>query len=73
MPTGKTGADAIAQALKHICRILVKYQAKLQALIADLVTDGTLTAPQAATANDFINLATSACAVFVVIAEHSGF
>lgn len=73
MATGRTGADAISFFLKHICRTLLRYQTKLNALIDSLEDAGTISASQATTARSFIALATSACAVFEIIASNSGF
>lgn len=71
--TGKTGADAIAISLLHICRVLNKYQVKLTNLIATLEAEGILTSAQATVATSFIAAANAACAVFQIIANNSGF
>lgn len=71
--TGKTGADAIAKALKHICRVLVAYRTKLDAVIDDAQAFGTITEAQADTAHAFVASADASCQVFILIAEYSGF
>jgi hypothetical protein len=71
--TGKTGADAVAKALKHICRVLVAYRTKLEAVIDQAAAFGTITSEQAATAKVFIASADTACQIFILVAEYSGF
>ena len=71
--TGKTGADAIAKSLKHICRVLVAYRTKLEVVIDQAEAFGTITAEQAATAHAFVASADAACQVFILIAQYSGF
>jgi hypothetical protein len=71
--TGKTGADAVAKALKHICRVLVAYRTKLEAVIDAAVASNAITAAQADTAKAFIASADAACQIFILIADYSGF
>lgn len=71
--TGKTGADAIAKALKHICRVLVAYRSKLEAVIDQAESATVITASQASAARAFVSSADAACQVFILIAEYSGF
>lgn len=71
--TGKTGADAIAKSLKHICRVLVAYRTKLEAVINAAQAANAITAEQAATARAFVASADAACQVFILIAGYSGF
>ena len=71
--TGKTGADAIAKALKHICRVLVAYRTKLEAVIDLAESTATISAGQADTARAFVASADAACQVFILIADFSGF
>jgi len=71
--TGKTGADAIAKSLKHICRVLVAYRTKLEAVIEAAESFGTITGAQADTARAFVASADAACQVFILIAQYSGF
>jgi len=73
MTTGKTGADAIFIAITHICRVIVKYQPKLLALINQLEAAHTLDSTQALLARNYISAASDVCAVFAIIAENSGF
>jgi hypothetical protein len=65
---GKTGADAIGTALHHICRIVVKYQAKLSQVIDDAVTAGAITSSQGAAAHAFVAAANTTCLIFEAIA-----
>jgi hypothetical protein len=71
--TGKTGADAVAKALKHICRILVAYRTKLEAVIDAAVANNAITSAQADTAKAFIASADAACQIFILVADYSGF
>lgn len=71
--TGKTGADAVFQALQHICRVITKYRTKLDAVIDAATTAGVITSAQAVIAHDFVSTASAACSVFELIASYSGF
>lgn len=71
--TGKTGADAIAKSLKHICRVLIAYRTKLDAVIDAAASAGTITSAQAAEAHAFVASADAACQIFILIAGYSGF
>lgn len=69
--TGKTGADAVFLAVKHICKILVSYGSKLDKFIDDSVTNGTITSGQATQAKLFLQSATVACDIFLLLAQAS--
>jgi hypothetical protein len=71
--TGKTGADAVAKSVKHICRVLVAYRAKLEAVIDAAASAGKITAEQATVAKAFLASADAACQIFILVAEYSGF
>lgn len=71
--TGKTGADAIAKALKHICRVLVAYRNKLEQVIDQAEAATVITGSQATAARAFVASADAACQVFILIADFSGF
>jgi len=71
--TGKTGADAISKSLKHICRVINAYSAKLNTVIDQAAAFGTITEEQAAIAKAFVASADAACQVFILIAGYSGF
>lgn len=71
--TGKTGADAVFIALRHICRVIVKYRLKLDNVITAAQTAGVITVDQAETAHNFVNTAQAVCTVFELIAGYSGF
>ncbi len=71
--TGKTGADAILLALKKICRVLVKYQAKLVAVVNAAEIAGAITTAEAVTIGELIGAANAYCAAFDLLAEFSGF
>lgn len=71
--TGKTGADAVSKALKHICRVLVAYRNKLESVIDQAEAATVITAAQADTARAFVATADAACQVFILIADFSGF
>lgn len=71
--TGKTGADAIFIALKHICRLLAKYDLKLRSVVLAAQTAGAITADQATTINSFLNVANATCSAFNALANYSGF
>ena len=71
--TGKTGADAIFIALRHICRVLTTYQTRLTAVVAAAAGAGAITAGQQAAINTFISVAASTCGAFEALAQYSGF
>lgn len=71
--TGKTGADAIFKALKRICIVLTKYQAKLQAVVIAAETAGAISAADATTINAFITVAGATCSAFDRLSQYSGF
>lgn len=71
--TGKTGADAIARSLTHICRVITAYSNKLSAVINQAEGAGVITADQADVARAFVTSADAACQVFKLIAKYSGF
>jgi hypothetical protein len=71
--TGKTGADAIARSLSHICRVINAYAAKLSAVINQAESSGWITSDQADVARAFVSSADAACQVFKIIAKNSGF
>lgn len=71
--TGKTGADAIFGALKHICHVLVKYNAKLVAVVAAAQTAGAISADDATKITAFITVAVATCDAFGKLAQYSGF
>jgi len=66
---GKTGADAVFTALKHICRVILKYRVKLDAIIDDAVVAAVITSAQATLAHDFVAAASTTCTIFELIAE----
>lgn len=71
--TGKTGADAIFQALKHICTVLNKYEVKLIAVVAAAEAASAITSDQAAKITAFITAASVTCDAFSALADYSGF
>ncbi len=71
--TGKTGADAIFVSLKHICRVLTKYQTKLNAAVAAAAAAGAITSGQQAAINAFIAVAVATCSAFEALATYAGF
>jgi hypothetical protein len=71
--TGKTGADAIFLALRHICRIITRYQSKLNAVVVAAENAGAITPTQATTITNFIATAALACSAFEALANYSGF
>lgn len=71
--TGKTGADAIFISLRHICRVISKYRAKLDNVIDAAVTNNIITSAQGTTAHTFVATAQAACDIFALIAGYSGF
>jgi hypothetical protein len=70
--TGKTGADAVFIALSKICRVLVAYRAKLDAVIDQAATGGVISSTQATAAHDFLAIVNTTCAIFELIAGYSG-
>jgi len=71
--TGKTGADAIAKSMKHICRVINAYSAKLNAVISAARASNVITVEQEEIALAFVASADAACRVFILIAGYSGF
>lgn len=71
--TGKTGADAIFGYLHKICAVLLKYQAKLVAVVAAAEAAGAITSEQATQINAFITVASATCSAFEALAQYSGF
>lgn len=71
--TGRTGADAIFQALAHICRVIVKYQSKLNAVVTAARVAGAITVAQETTINNFLAVASATCVAFEALAAYSGF
>lgn len=65
----KTGADAIATAMHHICMTLNRYRAKLDAVIDAAVIAGAITSAQATVAHDFLATAGTVCLIFDKVAE----
>lgn len=71
--TGKTGADAIFVAMAHICRLIVKYGAKLDIVITGAQNAGAITAVDANNIRTFISIAVDVCSAFSKLAQYSGF
>jgi hypothetical protein len=71
--TGKTGADAIFIAMSHICRLIVKYNLKLNNVINQAETAGSLTSAQATDLRTFLANANGFCAAWQILAAYSGF
>lgn len=71
--TGKTGADAIFIALRHICHVITSYQTRLNAVVAAAVSGGAITAAEGTTITNFIATAAVVCAAFERLAAFSGF
>lgn len=71
--TGKTGADAVAIAIKHICRVVSAYNLKLRAVIAQSVTAGSITAGDAAVLIAWLDGLVGVCAIWEAVALYSGF
>jgi hypothetical protein len=71
--TGKTGADAIFIALKHICHVITRYELKLNNVVIAAQGAGAITAGQATTINSFLSLASAACTAFQALSQYSGF
>lgn len=71
--TGKTGADAIFIAIRHICRVVTRYQSRLTAVVAAAAGAGAITAGQQTTINNFLSTLTALCNAFEALAGYSGF
>lgn len=71
--TGKTGADAIFIALRHVCRLITKYQTRLNAVVAAAASAGAITSAQQISINNFIATAVTLCSAFEALANYSGF
>jgi len=71
--TGKTGADAIFIALKHVCRVLAKYNTKLVNVVAAANAAGAITPSEQSAILAFIASANAVCVAFERLASYSGF
>lgn len=71
--TGKTGADAIFKALKHICIVLSHYNLKLRLVITAARVAGAITTGEETIILAFIDSAVVACDAFNKLAAYSGF
>jgi hypothetical protein len=71
--TGKTGADAIFFAFKHICRVLIKYNAKFRAVVLQAHTAGVIDGTQSAAILALVDGSTALCAALELVAGFSGF
>lgn len=69
--TGKTGADGISRAMKRICLILKKYDAKLRALVDALVASNVISAADKAVIITFLDSTDALCRLFDLIANYS--
>lgn len=69
--TGKTGADAIANFLRGVCRVLVKYQTKLLLVATAAEVAGAITADQRDAIVNLVNSASAACDAFTALAKYS--
>lgn len=70
---GKNGSDAIAIAFEHMCRVVLKYNAKCRQAIATAVSDSVITSEQADTLYSFLDSLTLLCDVWRLVAGNSGF
>lgn len=71
--TGRTGADGILRAIDRICKIVAKYNSKLDAVITAAQAAGAVTSAQAATCRELAAGALAYCAAFEALADYSGF
>jgi len=63
----KTGIVALVQITKHMCRILTTWRPKIDKVVADAVTAGTITALDAAKVKTYLDAATGACDVLKIV------
>lgn len=71
--TGRTGADAIWQAVKKQRATLNRYAAKMDIVITVAETAGILTAPESAAIRAYILAMQAAAAALEKLANYSGF
>lgn len=71
--TGKTGADAIFFAFKHICRVLTRYNAKFRNVTITAAIAGAITNTQRDQILVFIDGSTALCAALELVSGYSGF
>lgn len=69
---GKNGSDAIFKAFSHICRVITRFHAKLDAAIDKAQSDGVITSDQATAAHLFVDTAVVTCDIFRLVAGNSG-
>lgn len=71
--TGRTGADAIFIAMRHICHVISAYNLKLRAVVTAAQTAGAITSAQATTITNFIDTASIICSALEALSNYSGF
>lgn len=70
---GRTGADAMAIALAHMCRVYLGYAIKLRAKVQEQVDSGTLTTDQGEQLFQFLDQLNVTCTLMRIVADNSGF
>lgn len=70
---GRTGADAMAIAIAHMCRVYLRYGTKLRNKIAQLEAEATLTTEQADQYRQFLDQLDINCRIIQLVADNSGF
>lgn len=71
--TGRTGADAVFQLFKHICRVLLRYDAKFRAAVTAAEGAGAISPAEATTILAFLGTASAVCIALEHLSEYTGF
>lgn len=66
----KTGVVSMTVLVEKACKLITVYGPKLDKVIQDAETSGTITSTQAAAAQAFLSAAQAACAVFKLISGY---
>lgn len=70
---GRTGADAMAIALAHMCRVYLAYSMKLRAKVQEQIDTATITTEQGEQIYAFLDQLNTTCMLMRIIADNSGF
>jgi hypothetical protein len=71
--TGRTGADAVYIAVKHICTVLNKYRSKFEAVVVAAQGAGAISSAEATYITNFLSVADALCVALLHLSEYSGF
>ena len=70
MAGSQAGLVAITKLVEHICRIITKYRAQMNAVIAAAVAAGSITSAQAAELEAWLDALTGVCAIIKLVTKY---